>query len=405
MYLSLNFPSLRSGEFKKYTAGNFFAMNGIWINRVIIGWLGWELTNLATWVGFLSFLLFAPTIIAGPFFGVVIDRVNIKKFAIYTQAIISATVFVLWVLYYFSLLNIYNLSLIALIIGIFTSADRTTRMTLVPRIIDRNNLANAIAVHGINFNSARLIGPALAGLLIQVLSFEITIFINFLFLIAMPLTLMSIAISKKDGETIRKKNIALEFLDGARFAINHNIIFEACAITAVFSLFARGAIEILPAIAGGVFNVGPQGLGHLMATAGAGALVAAIFIAMRRSRDQEKGIPFRVYFTSFFGLLAIITLGMSESWLLALISIFIIGFSMTINGIDLQAVVQLELNDTYRGRVMSLWVVLVIGLAAISAILMGAIGDILGIQNTLIIFSILGIISLITLLLLLKKKF
>ena len=96
---------------------------------------------------------------------------------------------------------------------------------------------------------------------------------------------------------------------------------------------------------------------------------------------------------------------MSGSWSLALISVFIIGFSMTINGIDLQAVVQLELNDTYRGRVMSLWVVLVIGLAAVSAIFMGAIGDIFGIENTLIIFSILGIISLITLLLLLKKKF
>ena len=405
MYLSLNFPSLKSNEFKKYTAGNFFAMNGIWINRVIIGWLAWELTNLATWVGFLSFLLFAPTIIAGPFFGVVIDRVNIKKFAIYTQSIIAITVFILWFLYNFKLLNIYNLSLIALVIGIFTSADRTTRMTLVPRIIDRNNLANAIAVHGINFNSARLIGPALAGLLIQILSFEITIFINFLFLIAMPLTLVSISVSKKDGEPGKKKNILLEFLDGARFAINHNIIFEACAITAVFSLFARGTVEILPALAGGVYDVGPQGLGHLMATAGAGALVAAIFIAMRRSKDQEKGIPFRVYFTSFLGLLAIITLGMSGSWSLALISVFIIGFSMTINGIDLQAVVQLELNDTYRGRVMSLWVVLVIGLAAVSAIFMGAIGDIFGIENTLILFSILGIISLITLLLLLKKKF
>ena len=111
MYLSLNFPSLKSGEFKKYTAGNFFAMNGIWINRVIIGWLGWELTNLATWVGFLSFLLFAPTIIAGPFFGVVIDRVNIKKFAIYTQAIISATVFILWVLYYFNPVSYTHLTL------------------------------------------------------------------------------------------------------------------------------------------------------------------------------------------------------------------------------------------------------------------------------------------------------
>jgi hypothetical protein len=81
------------------------------------------------------------------------------------------------------------------------------------------------------------------------------------------------------------------------------------------------------------------------------------------------------------------------------------GFCMTINGIDLQAVVQLELNDTYRGRVMSLWILLVIGLAAISSILMGAFGDILGIENTLISFSILGIISLITLLLSLKKNY
>ena len=78
---------------------------------------------------------------------------------------------------------------------------------------------------------------------------------------------------------------------------------------------------------------------------------------------------------------------------------------MTITGIDLQAVVQLELNDTFRGRVMSLWVVLVIGLAAFSAILMGILGDLVGILNTLVIFSLLGIISLITLLLLLKKKF
>ena len=155
-----------------------------------------------------------------------------------------------------------------------------------------------------------------------------------------------------------KKEYFIRISRRVRSAINHNILFEACAITAVFSLFARGTVEILPALAEGVYDVGPQGLGHLMATAGAGALVAAIFIAMRRSKDQEKGILFGVYFTSFLGLLAIIALGMSGSWSLALISVFIIGFSMTINGIDLQAVVQLELNDTYRGRVMSLRVVL-----------------------------------------------
>ncbi len=372
---------------------------------MIIGWLGWELTNLASWVGFLSFLLFAPTIFAGPIFGVIVDRVDIKKFAIYTQSIISATVLFLWVLYFFNLLNIINLCMIALIIGIFTSADRITRHTLVPRIIDKKNLVNALAVHGINFNTARLLGPALAGLLIQLTTFSFTIFINFLCLLAMPIALITIKVAEKDSEKKERKNIFSEFLDGAKFAISHNVILEACAITALFSLFARGAIEILPAIAGGIFNAGPEGLGQMMATAGAGALVAAIFIAMRRSKDQERGIPFRVYFSSFLGLLAVIILGISSNWYLALIAIFIMGFCMTINGIDLQAVVQLELNDTYRGRVMSLWILLVIGLAAISSILMGAFGDILGIENTLVSFSILGIISLITLLLSLKKNY
>jgi len=405
MNLSISFPSFQSKEFQKYTAGNFFAMNGLWINRVIIGWLGWELTNLASWVGFLSFLLFAPTIFAGPIFGVIVDRVDIKKFAIYSQSIISATVLFLWVLYFFNLLNIINLCMIALIIGIFTSADRITRHTIVPRIIDKKNLVNALAVHGINFNTARLLGPALAGLLIQLTTFSFTIFINFLCLLAMPIALITIKVAEKDSEKKERKNIFSEFLDGAKFAISHNVILEACAITALFSLFARGAIEILPAIAGWVFNAGPEGLGQMMATAGAGALVAAIFIAMRRSKDQERGIPFRVYFSSFLGLLAVIILGISSNWYLALIAIFIMGFCMTINGIDLQAVVQLELNDTYRGRVVSLWILLVIGLAAISSILMGAFGDILGIENTLISFSILGIISLITLLLSLKKNY
>lgn len=405
MNFALNFPSLDSKEFQRYTAGNFFAMNGIWINRVIIGWLGWELTNMAAWVGLLSFLLFAPTIIAGPFFGVLIDRIDLKRFAIYTQSIIATTVFILWILYYINFLNIYNLSFIALTIGIFTSADRATRMTLVPRIIGKENLANAIAVHGINFNSARLLGPALAGILIEIVGFNSTIFINVLFLLAMPIALSAITVRKNKLNNNKKTTFLFEFLDGARFAMNHRVIFEACIITALFSFFARGTVEIMPAIAGGVFQLNAQGLGHMMASAGAGALVAAIFIASRRSQTQEKGIPLRVYLSSFLGLFATIILSVSTGISLAMIAIFFIGFSMTINGIDLQAVVQLELNDSYRGRVMSLWVVLVIGIAAFSAILMGAIGDIIGIRNTLITFSLLGIISLIMFLLLSKRTF
>ncbi|MBT4203617.1 MAG: MFS transporter [Rhodobiaceae bacterium] len=399
----MRFRALNSKDFQIYTAGNFFAMNGIWINRVIIGWLGWELTGLASLVGLLSFFIFAPTVIASPFFGVIIDRVNLKKFAIITQTIIAITVFALLLLYYFNSLTIFNLCIIALVIGITTSADRSTRMTLVPRIVEKDNIANAIAVHGINFNSARLIGPALGGILIDSIGFNLTIFINFTFFLCMPFALTLIKIRDREGKTQKKKNIFYEFLDGARFAYNQPIILKACILTALFSLCARGAIEILPAIAGGIYNQGAQGLGQMLAGAGAGALVAALYIASQRSNDPEKGIPLRVYVSSVFGFLALIGLGYSNNWYLAIVAVFIIGFCMTINGIDLQAVVQLELDDVYRGRVMSLWVVLVIGVAAFSAVLMGLFADLVGIGSTLMFFSILGL-TLFTMMLIFNGK-
>jgi hypothetical protein len=171
----------------------------------------------------------------------------------------------------------------------------------------------------------------------------------------------------------------------------------------LFSLCARGAIEILPAIAGGIYNQGAQGLGQMLAGAGAGALVAALYIASQRSNDPEKGIPLRVYVSSVFGFLALIGLGYSNNWYLAIVAVFIIGFCMTINGIDLQAVVQLELDDVYRGRVMSLWVVLVIGVAAFSAVLMGLFADLVGIGSTLMFFSILGL-TLFTMMLIFNGK-
>jgi len=399
----MRFRAFNSRDFQIYTAGNFFAMNGIWINRVIIGWLGWELTGLASVVGLLSFLIFAPTVISSPIFGVIIDRVNLKKFAIITQLIIAATVFALLFLYYFNFLGIPNLCIIALVIGIATSADRSTRMTLVPRVVKKDDIANAIAVHGINFNSARLLGPALGGVLIDNLGFSLTMFINLTFFLCMPIALALIKIRDRDGKTVKKKNIFYELLDGAKFAYNQPIILKACILTALFSLCARGAIEILPAIAGGVYDQGAQGLGQMLAGAGAGALFAALYIAAKRSNDPEKGIPLRVYISNIFGFLALILLGYSNSWYLAIFAVFIIGFCMTINGIDLQAVVQLELDDVYRGRVMSLWVVLVIGVAAFSAILMGLLVDLVGAGSTLMFFSVLGL-SLFAIMLIFGNK-
>jgi hypothetical protein len=146
----------------------------------------------------------------------------------------------------------------------------------------------------------------------------------------------------------------------------------------------RGAIEILPAIADGEFHRGAQGLGQMLAASGAGALVAAILIALRRSTSSEAEISLGAQASIFGGVASVIVLGATGNWLVAMAMVFTLGFCMTINAIDLQTSVQLALSDDYRGRVMSLWIVLVIGGAAMSAIALGFFADIFGMSGTLI---------------------
>lgn len=380
----MRFPALKSKNFVIYTAGNFASANGIWVNRVIIGWLGWEITGLASWVGLLSFFLFAPTIVSSPLFGVILDRVDLRRAAIVSQSIMAATIATLLFLFVSELLTIWSLALIALTVGFASSADRTIRFVLVPRVVEKEALANAVALHGINFNTARLIGPAIGGLTIDFSGTGAAIFLNLALVLPLLGVMLIVQLRERDTPKPKRQPFLAEILDGARYAAKHPIIREAMIISGLFSITIRGIIEILPAIADGVFQRGAQGLGHMLAASGAGALVAAVSIALRRSGPADSRISVAVYFSVIGGIAASIILGWTADWYTALAMVFVIGFCLTINGIDLQASIQVALSDDYRGRVMSMWVVLVIGGAAISAIVLGFLADIIGMSATLI---------------------
>jgi MFS family permease len=380
----MRFPALQSRDFVIYTAGSFASANAIWINRVVIGWLGWELTGLASWVGLLSFFMFAPTIVSSPLFGVVLDRVDLRRAAIISQSVMIATVASLLVLYLSDLLTIWILGLVALTVGFTASADRTIRFVLVPRVVEKEALANAVAIHGINFNTARLIGPAIGGLVIDAAGTGTAILVNFALVLPFLAVMLIVNLRERDAPKPKRQPFLAEILDGARYAAAHPIIREAMIISGLFSITIRGIIEILPAIADGVFHRGAQGLGQMLAVSGAGALVAAILIALRRSGPSKPDISPAVYFSVLGGIIGAIILGITADWYTALAMVFVVGFCLTINGIDLQASIQVALNDDYRGRVMSLWIVLVIGGAAISAIILGFLADIIGMSPTLI---------------------
>lgn len=380
----MRFPALRNKAFVIYTAGSVSATNALWINRVIIGWLGWELTGLASWVGFLSFFLFAPTIVSSPLFGVMIDRVDIRRAAIISQSLLLATIVALLVLHMTGSLTIWLLSLIALSVGFTSSADRTIRFVMVPRIVDREALANAVALHGINFNTARLIGPALGGVLIDMAGTGVAILVNLLMILPFLAVLVVVKPRDRDAQETKQRKFFADLIDGARYAVGHPVIRKAMFLSGIFSITTRGVIEILPAIADGQYHRGAQGLGQMLAASGAGALVSAIIIAVRRPGSSEVDISLSAQIAAIGGIASVILLGATANWYFAMAMIFAFGYCMTIIAIDLQTSVQMALDDTYRGRVMSLWIVLVIGGAAMSAIALGFFADVFGMPGTLI---------------------
>ncbi|NND49099.1 MAG: MFS transporter, partial [Rhizobiales bacterium] len=380
----MRFQALQSKDFVLYTAGNASAMVALWINRVIVGWLGWELTGLASWVGLLSFFLFAPTIVASPLFGVLLDRIDVRRAALISQTVLASTVMVLLIFQLTGVLTIWLLGSVALVIGITSSADRTIRFVLVPRIVEKAAIANAVAIHGINFNTARLVGPAIGGLLIDAYGTDVATMVNAVMIMPFLIVLLMVKIRDRDSPKQERKAFFREMRDGAQYALGHPIIREAMILTCVLSLAARGIIEILPAIADGEFGRGAQGLGQMLTASGAGALLAAVSIALRRSGVPVPGISTSARVSIFGGLIAVVLLGLTTDWVFAMALIFALGFFLTNNGIDLQATIQIELTDTYRARVMSMWVVLVIGGAAISAIGLGFVADLVGMSTTLI---------------------
>ncbi len=378
----MRFPALRARDLRIYIFGNFFALNGLWIQRVVVGWLGWDLTGQASWVGLIAFLMFAPTMISGPLFGVVADRVDIRRAALVTQSLLALTAVALLALFLTGFLTIWTLAATAVATGVITSAHHPIRMAMLPRLVPREALANAVALVSINFNFARLMGPAVGGLLISGFGVSWALLVNVVCFLPLLGALGFVQLRPRDASAQKGGTFFGQLAAGARYVAGQTVILHAMILNGLFSFIVRGTLEILPAIADGVYQRGAEGLGQILAAAGAGALASSVLMAYRHTAGAGELPPVSTI-AAFAGFALVALLGLVGYWPLALISVCGMGFTGAMVGIGYQSTVQLSLEDGFRGRVMSLWTVVGIGGAALGAIGLGALVDVLGLQATL----------------------
>lgn len=399
----MNLGALKSSNFRAYVFGAAFGLLAIWMQRITIGWLAWEMTGSASFVGAVAFLLFAPSIVLSPLFGVWVDRWRVKHTMLVLQSINAVLSAVLWAVVALGWATPFLIALITFLIGMVIAANHPVRMALTPRLVRREYLGSVVTIVAINFNIARMVGPAVGGFLIAVIGVAETLFVQtllfgpYLFVIA-RLTLRPRRDSGSAQEPFFKALGA-----GVRYVWQTETVREAMFIAGVLALVARGALEVLPPLADGVFERGADGLGVLMSVTGVGAILGGF--SQAALPPQEPGrLPLTTRLAIVFGLMLVAVLGLSPTWEVALAVAAGMSFVTTVTAISTQTAIQLDLEDDMRGRVMSLWAVIAAGGSALGAGAMGILADWLGYQTALVWTGSLAALGVAAYLLLARLK-
>ncbi|SFI51219.1 MFS transporter [Albimonas pacifica] len=382
----------RHPAYRRYIAANFFGMNGSWMLRVAIAWLAWELTGSAAVTGVVSFLTFAPIVFSGPFFGVLADRIDPKRGIVAAQATQCLFGTILFGLALADALSAPVLLASALGMGLAASAYHPFRMALLPRLVPQEVLGQALAIGALNFNMTRMLGPALGGWLIHAYGAAGAVGVAAALFVPQVLAIASLgayppAAAEPDPDARHGLGGVLDQLaEGARYAMAQPLVREAVLMNALFAVAARGSLELLPVAADGLYNRGAGGFGILTATAGAGAVVAAVYMA--RGGQTAHSLRARARFATALGLLGTALLGLVGSWPAAIVTVALIGACGTMVGVANQTIAQLSTPEGKRGRVMSLWLISGIGGASIGSIGIGALADLIGLQHALVVTAI-----------------
>ncbi len=352
-----------------YLLASLVSWLGMWVQRIGIGWLSWDLTHSAAAVGMVSLALFAPLAAFGPLFGVTVDRVNRRHYAVAVNSVFMVLAALLYAASALGRLDIEVLVIGSLLIGTANAAYQPVRLSLVSDLVSRPYLTGAIALNSMGFNLSRLVGPALGGVAIASLGVASTFLINAVSYVAIIVAQLRVPMNRP-APRAAPQGVFADLAAGLRYACSHALIRRMLLAAAVTSLLARGVLELLPVFADAVFRAGSTGLATLAAASGGGAILSGFVLARAGSGARLGRLTSR---TAIVAGLAVATFGLVRSYPVGVAVVAALGFLVTLAGIGQQTLVQVSVEECFRGRVLGLLGVVAIASPALGAAAMGAL--------------------------------
>lgn len=369
--------ALSNRNFGIYTAGNVPSNIGVWVQRVAVGWLTWELTESGTWLGLMGFADLFPMVVVSPFAGVIADRFDRLVIARVVQTIAASQAVTLTFLAFTGLINVYILFALTLVSGIDNAFFQPVRSAMIPNLVRRADLPAAIAISSVAWNSARFVGPAIAGLILVFGEAAYCFAFNTLTYASFLIVLWRIRLSPEARADRSPAGALGELAEGFRYAFTHPAIGPLLIMLAIASVFARPVAELLPGFAGGIFGRGPEGLAWLTSAMGLGAVLAGLWLAQRGRIEGLTTIAV-LSLVATAGFLLVFT--GTDRFEVAVLSMVGTGFVYVVTGTTVQTIVQTAADATIRGRVLSIYGMIWIGGASVGALIMGVLSEWLGLR-------------------------
>lgn len=370
--------ALRSRNYRLYFGGQLVSLAGTWMQQIAMVWLAYRLSNSAFVLGSVGFASQIPILLFASLGGVWTDRFDRRRLLLLTQTLAMTQALVLAGLAWLEWVTPALLIGLAFALGCINALDVPARQAIAVQLVeDKEDLPNAIALNSFMMNAARFVGPALAGFVVAEVGEAVCFLLNACSYLAVLLALSAIRIARVEG----KPAPAFAALrQGYRYVAGHGRIRRNLLLVACISLLATPYAVMMPLFAHEIFGGDARTFGLLIGSAGAGSLLASLYLASRGGTD---GLARRVCMAAPMVGLALALFALTPRLWLAFPVLMLLGFSVIVAIAGSNTLIQTWVDDDFRGRVMAIFSMAFLGVAPLGSFAIGSIAHGLGVRPTL----------------------
>jgi MFS family permease len=374
MKLPATLRALQYRNFQLFFSGQLISLIGTWMQNVAQAWLVYRLTGSSVLLGAIGFAGQIPSFLFSPVAGIVADRYSRHRVVIATQTASMLLAFALAGVVLGGVVQIWHIFVLAALLGVVNAFDIPARQSFMVEMVGRNDLMNGIALNSSMFNASRVVGPAIAGILVAGIGEGWCFFANAVSYIAVIIGLFLMKLppsqrTKPEGSPVS------HIIEGFRWVIHNTPVHAILMLLGVVSLTGTPYSVLMPIFADRILHGGARALGTLMGATGIGALAAALLMASRRSL---KGLGSWVAISAASFGACLIAFAFSHLYWLSIAILTPVGFAMMIEMASSNTLIQSMVPDRLRGRVMAVYSMMFMGMAPIGSLLAGAAADRLG---------------------------